>query len=416
MDFEFFFLLGTIIITFYMAWNVGANDVANAMGTSVGSKVLTIKQAVIIAAIFEFAGAVLVGSHVSDTIRQGIVNPNIFVNSPDLLIIGMFSALTAAALWLHLATFFGMPVSTTHSIVGAVIGFGLIHAGAGAINWKITIEIILSWFISPLFGGILAYMMFSYINRKVLNVDDAIPAAIKLAPKMIFLVIFILVLSFIYKGLKNLHLNLTFYNASLIAGAVALVSSIIASYFLKHLKNKGNVSEFDFVERIFKYLQILTACYIAFAHGANDVANAIGPAAAVFSTIQTYSVSVKDAIDVPFMLLILGGIGIVVGISTYGYKVIETIGKKITEMTPSRGFSATFGAATTVLVCSRLKLPVSTTHILVGAVVGVGLARGIGALNLNILKNIVSSWVITLPLSAGLSMLIFKVLCRIFIH
>lgn len=413
MSFESFFFFGTIIVALYMAWTVGANDVANAMGTSVGSKALTFKKAIIVAAIFEFLGSVLVGSHVSETIKSEIIKPEIFANQPQLLIIGMFSALIAAALWLHLATFLGMPVSTTHSIVGAVLGFGLIYKGVGAVEWGKTTEIFLSWVVSPLCGGVLAYLTFSYINKKVLNVDDAIPATIKLAPKMIFIVITILVLSFIYKGLKNLHLNLPFPEALGVAIVIGVIVSIIGGYLIRRMNERTKIPEYEFVEQIFKYLQIMTACYIAFAHGANDVANAIGPAAAVVSLLHTKSVQMS--VGVPLWLLILGGFGIILGITMYGYKVIVTIGGNITAMTPSRGFSATFATATTVLVCSKMGLPISTTHTIVGAVIGVGFARGISALNLNIIKNIIFSWIITLPLTAVISLGLFQSFKWIFI-
>lgn len=413
MSFEYFIFFGTIIFGLYMAWNVGANDVANAMGTSVGSKALTFKQAIILAAIFEFAGSVLVGSHVTQTIKSEIVKPSIFKDFPNLLLIGMFSALIATSLWLHLATFLGMPVSTSHSIVGAVIGFGLIYKGFDAISWGKTIEIFLSWLISPLFGAALAFLMFKYINKKVLEVDDAIPAAIRIFPKLIFLVITILVLSFLYKGLENLHLNLSLKYALPFAILIGLIGARIGNLIIHHINQKTNIPEYDFVENIFKYLQILTACYVAFAHGANDVANAIGPVAAVVSIFKTHSVEMQ--VGVPFWLLVFGGIGIIFGLATYGYNVIKTIGSKITEMTSSRGFAAQFSTATTVLICSKMGLPISTTHTIVGAVIGVGLARGISALDLNVIKNIILSWFVTLPFTSVLSIIIFEIIKYFFV-
>ena len=401
----------SIIAGFYMAWTIGANDVANAMGTSVGSGALTLKQAVIVAAIFEFAGAVLVGSHVTDTIRKGMVDPVIFTATPDVLMLGMLSALIASAIWLQMATHWGLPVSTTHSIVGAVVGFALIAVGTSAISWGKVSQIIASWVISPVMGGVIACTMFIFIRNRVLDRHHPIAAVKKYAPYLVFVLFAILTLSLVYKGLKNLKLDLPLSQALGVAIIVGLIASFIAHFFIGKIKNDGNQSlsaELATVEGAFRKLQIITACYMAFAHGANDVANAIGPLAAIFSISSTHVVSMQ--VPVPIWILVLGGTGIIIGLATWGYKVIETIGKKITEMTPSRGFSAEFGAATTVLVCSKMGLPISTTHTLVGAVVGVGMARGIASLNLNIIRNIAYSWIITLPVAGGLSILFYELL------
>ncbi|GBD92698.1 low-affinity inorganic phosphate transporter 1 [bacterium BMS3Abin05] len=394
-----------------MAMNIGGNDVANAMGTSVGSKALTFKQAVIVAAIFEFAGSVLVGSHVTNTIRKGIVNPLHFASSPEILLLGMLAALFSAALFLQLATALGLPVSTTHSIVGAVIGFSLIAKGFSSVDWTKFIQIFLSWIISPLAGASIAFLTFTLVRIKILDKVHPEKEAKKYAPFLIFLVFAILFLSFVYKGLKNLHLDLPFSTALGYSVIAAAILAVISSFFFRRMRANGR-NQADFVENIFKYLQIVTACYVAFAHGANDVANAIGPLAAIISILSTHSVVMK--VSVPFWILAFGGAGIVIGLILFGMNVIKTVGEKITEITPSRGFSAEFGAATTVLVFSRLGLPISTTHTLVGAVIGVGLARGIGSLNMLVIRDIVASWFITLPATAVLSMGIFEILRVLF--
>ncbi len=403
------FLIGVFAIGFYMAWNIGANDVANAMGTSVGSKTLTFRRAVILAAIFEFAGAVLVGTHVSETVRKGIVDPMHFADNPELLVLGMFAALLSSALWLNVATFFGQPVSTTHSIVGSICGMGII--AGGAVKWRMLSHIMASWLISPLASGVMAFLMFRFIARRIFAATEPGRAVEKHAPYFVVLVAFILTLSFIYKGLKNLHLYCPLHKALIIATGVSIVAGGVSYLLFKRIANHSRKripeDELAYVASHFKYLQIVTACYVAFAHGANDVANAVGPVAAVTEIYRTGEVAMK--VDVPIWILLMGGVGIVVGLATFGRRVIETIGTRITEITPSRGFSAEISAATTVLVCSKWGLPVSTTHALVGAVIGVGLARGITGLRIKTVRQILSSWTATVPITAGLTMLIFAV-------
>lgn len=404
--------IAAIIAGFYMAWNIGANDVANAMGTSVGSGALTLKQAVIVAAIFEFAGAFLVGSHVTDTIRKGMVDPAIFSNNPDLLMLGMLSALLAAAVWLQVATHLGLPVSTTHSIVGAVVGFALVAAGTAGINWGKVMQIVASWVISPVMGGLISCTVFIFVRNRILDSHHPIEAVKKYAPILIFMLFSILTLSMVYKGLKNLKLDLDLNESIWVALIVGLIAFTVGKYYLKSVGNSaqaGLTKELSVVEGVFRHLQIITACYMAFAHGANDVANAIGPVAAIFSITTTHVVLMQ--VEVPVWILLLGGVGIIIGLATWGYKVIETVGKKITEMTPSRGFCAEFGAATTVLVCSKMGLPISTTHTLVGSVIGVGMARGLASLDLRVVRNIVYSWFITLPVAGILSIIFYKILC-----
>ncbi len=407
MDIYFWILLIAFPLGLYMAWNIGANDVANAMGTSVGSGALSFKQAVVCAGIFEFLGAVLVGGHVTQTIRKGIINPETFVAMPEHLAMGMMAALLASGLWLHLASHFGLPVSTTHSIVGGVIGFGFIVTGPASVEWGKVGQIVISWVVSPVSGGLLSFLMFTFIRSKVLDSEHPVKALKRITPFLIFLVITILCISFAYKGLKNLHLDLPLPEALLVGSVVGVLAGLAGKLLIKKITETGD-QELDLrrVEKVFAMLQIMTACYVAFAHGANDVANAIGPLAAIYAIAQSGSVIMN--VSVPIWMLFLGGIGIVFGLATFGYKVIQTVGQKITEITPSRGFSAEFGAATTVLICSKMGLPISTTHTLVGAVIGVGLARGISALNLGIIRSIISSWVITIPFTAILSMVCYK--------
>lgn len=407
---------------FYMAWNIGANDVANAMGTSVGSKALTLQHAVLLAAILEFSGAFFFGSHVSDTIQNGIVDPFVFNDEPIFFVYGMLSALIAAGVWLHIASYYGWPVSTTHSIIGSLIGFGAIFGGVHAIQWENVSYIVASWLVSPLLGGIIAYFLFTLLNKSIFQTANPLESAKQLTPFLVFLVFSILSLIMLFKGLQNVNLSFSFGTAFGISLFVGCGAALISYYLVQQIKHPihagvaqgymmrtGNHAS---VEKIFGYLQIITACLMAFAHGANDVANAIGPLAAAISVVTTHSMA--GTASVPVWALALGGFGIVIGLATWGWRVIETIGRKITELTPSRGFAAEFGAATTVVLASRLGLPISTTHTLVGAVIGVGLARGIGALDLTMTRDIVISWMVTVPAGAILSVSIFYVLRAVF--
>ncbi len=394
---------------FLMAWGVGANDVANAMGTSVGSKALTIKQAIFIAMIFEFAGAYLAGGAVTGTIRKGIVDPAVFSDNPELMVYGMMSALLAAGIWLAVASWRGWPVSTTHSIVGAIVGFAAVGIGTDAVKWDKVISIVMSWVVSPVLSGMLAFFIFRSVYRFILNTDDPFGNAKRYVPVYMFLVGFMISMVTMLKGLSHVGLHLSFLQAvglsTLIGAGVMLVGAILLSR-IKIDKEADKTFRFASVEKVFAILMVFTACAMAFAHGSNDVANAIGPLAAVVSTVQNNGeILAKSAL--PGWILLLGGAGIVVGLATFGYKVMGTIGRKITELTPSRGFAAELAAATTVVIASGTGLPISTTHTLVGAVLGVGLARGISALNLRVIGNIVTSWIITLPAGAILSILFF---------
>ncbi|MEC7839233.1 MAG: inorganic phosphate transporter [Chlamydiota bacterium] len=456
----------------YMAWNIGANDVANAIGTSVGSGALKLSTAVLIAAVFEFSGAFFFGSHVTDMVQEGIVNPEVFTNDPRIFVFGMLSALIAAGVWLQFASYFGWPVSTTHSIVGSIVGFGAIVGGVSSVYWDNVIYITFGWILSPLIGGFISYFIFTILRRRIFYAPCPVVAAKNLTPKIVFVFASTLGTALTFNGLKNLDLDLTFTESLFGGMGFGLLASIVSYFFInqiqtppgelkkepdyspeailslnkvrKHLKKvrketKGETAyrvsqlldrveelshetskhervgsvDYASVEKIFARLQVMSACSMAFAHGANDVANAIGPLSAAVSVILSGTVA-STSTPIPTWTLALGGIGIILGLVTWGWRVIETIGKKITELTPSRGFSAEFGAALTIVFASRLGLPISTTHTLVGSVLGVGLARGIEALNLNTTRDIVISWIITVPAGALISIVCFYILDGIF--
>lgn len=458
-----------LAIGFYMAWNIGANDVSNAMGTSVGSGALTLRRAVCVAAILEFSGAFFVGGNVSETMQRGLIDTTLFLHEPMTLVLGMCGALLGTGVWLQIASYCGWPVSTTHAIVGSILGFGGIIGGVEAIQWEETASIAASWVISPFLSAAVSYAIFSVLQRKILYAMNPTEATRRILPFMVFMVLSTFTMSLIFNGLQNINLYLSIPQAIgisfligitgfaltyvlvrriKIAGEPAQVSSrylpqtvVSLEKAIKHLQRVhvnsfdetharisevlGEVkalstklrketcfaeraSEYRFVEKMFSYLQILSACFIAFAHGANDVANAIGPVAAVLDVIKNGAISESSLI--PSWLLVFGGVGIVIGLATWGWRVIETIGKKITELTPTRGFCAEFGAAITILIASKAGLPISTTHCLVGAVLGVGLARGIRALNLGMIRDVILSWVITIPASALMSILFFYLL------
>ena len=391
----------------------GANDFANSFGTSIGSGAINIRQAVLIAIFSTLIGAVLVGGHVTNTIRKGIVEPGSFDAEPALLILGLLAALIGSGLFLQFATHFGLPVSTTHAIVGAILGFGLISLGFNAIRWGSLGNIAMSWVLSPVGGGIVAYTTFRVIRSKVLEKRNPERAAITMIPVFVGLTAGVVFLAMIYKGLKNLHLDLPYYQAIPTAIVLGLVAGVIVRLRMPALVERPRRIQLVFVESRFKFLQVITAGYVAFAHGANDVANGIGPLAGIWTIYHKGLVGLKTA--VPLWILLLGGVGIVSGLAVFGKHVIETVGKKITSITPSRGFSAEFAAATVVLVFSKLGMPVSTTHTLVGAVIGVGLARGIGAIDLRVVKNILTSWIITIPAAATASAITFIILKAIFL-
>jgi PiT family inorganic phosphate transporter len=392
-------------LALYMAWAIGANDVANAMGTSVGSGALTVWGAILVAGIFEFCGAFFAGGHVTDTVRKGMLDLSMI--DRDQLVYGMLASLASAGTLLIGASRFGLPVSTTHSIVGAIVGFGAVAIGLDAVKWGKIMQIVLSWLTSPLLAGIIAFFIFQITRFKVLDTKDPVAQIRKLGPVFFFFVFFIIGLVTLFKGLKPLKLDLDLSQALIGSVALGVVGAGLGIFFIRRVQ-LGPVDErhrFSQVERIFVVLQILTACAIAFAHGSNDVANSIGPLAAVAHAVQGMDLGSKAPVE-PWMLAI-GGIGIVVGLGTWGYRVMETVGKRITELTPSRGFAAQLSAATTIVLASRMGIPISTTHTLVGAVLGVGLARGIGALDLRVVGKIIASWVATLPIAALLSIFFY---------
>jgi phosphate/sulfate permease len=458
----------------YLAWNIGANDVANAMGTSVGSGALTLKQAVCIAAILEFSGALFFGSHVSETIQNGIIDAAVFKNSL-LVVFGMLSALISAGIWLQIASYYGWPVSTTHSIVGSLVGFGVAVGGVEAVYWDNVLFIATSWVLSPLLGGLLSFALFTFLRRRIFYAPDPVAATKKLTPPIIFFVIFTLSFITLYKGITHIHFHPNLMQSLSLSLLAAAGCSFVSLFCLnraaplqaklkaeracnpeiaaqiekarRHLIQAQHAShgavdyqiadlleemqrlsswlkirdeagqqnaEYAFVEKVFGYLQVISACLMAFAHGANDVANAIGPLSAAVA-ILTQGAIVAHA-EVPTWALCLGGIGIVIGLATWGWRVIETIGKKITELTPTRGFSAEFGAAATILLASRLGMPISTTHTLVGAVIGVGMARGIEALDLRTMRHIVISWIVTVPAGALIAIALYYPIQALFSH
>lgn len=463
-------LLILILLTgFYMAWNIGANDVANAMGTSVGSGALTLKRAVIIASVLEFSGAFFFGSHVSKTIQSGIVNPEIFTQNPLILVFGMLAALGASGIWLQIASYYGWPVSTTHSIVGALIGFGIVAGGVQAVYWQNVAFIVSSWILSPILGGIFAYYIFVFLRKKIFYTLNPVLAARRLTPSIVFVVIatlmFILLsesLSTTFTALEKggLILSVSLFGAfigyllvrrisfdtsqeipqifpadilvslqkakkhldkvnTLSEGELNYHSAVLSSEvngMIQTIRQKKEAaishSEYLKVEKIFGFLQIMSACMMAFAHGANDVANAIGPLSAAVAVLTTGLYAVEA--PVPTWALALGGVGIVVGLATWGWRVIETIGKKITELTPSRGFAAEFAAAATIVLASRFGMPISTTHTLVGAVIGVGFARGLEAVNLRTTRDIFISWIVTVPIGSLIAIALFYIIQAVF--
>jgi len=419
----FWVIMGAIVVLgLYMAWTVGANDAANSMANAVGSRAISLKWAVVLCCICELAGAVLVGTHVTDTIREGIVNPAVLgdlcglpeADAAALFAVGMAAALLASALWLHLATWFGMPVSTTHAIVGGVAGFGIVAGGWSAVQWGRMVGIVASWFISPVAGGIMGFVLFKVTHRLVLANDRPARAAIGFMPFIVFFSVSVVAISTFYKGLAHLIKGVAWLsgtNGILVGIGIGVVAAVVSRLLiaprLRPYESAPLPQQLERVERVFSPLVVITACTIAFAHGANDVANAVGPLAAVADIMQSGTLKLKDY--VPLWVLGLGGVGIVLGVSTFGYRVMRTMGEEITQLTPSRGVCAAVAACTTVLVCTKMGLPISTTHTAVGAIVGIGLARGLAAVNRNVLKNVFTSWLITVPASAVLAVVLFLI-------
>ena len=408
MEAEVIYIILAALFGIFMAWGIGANDVANAMATSVGSKALTIKQAILVAAVFEFLGAVLAGGAVTDTVRKGIVDTDPLEGSPELLVYGMLAALLAAGTWLFIASRNGWPVSTTHSIVGAIVGFAAVGIGIDAVQWGQVGTIVISWVASPLTAGFIAYLIYLSVQRLILRQENPLEKAKRYVPVYIFFAAFTITLMTILKGLKHVGLDLNLRDSYFLAISIAVGIALIGAVAIQRItpdKKADKSQHFYTVERVFGVLMIVTACGMAFAHGSNDVANAIGPIAAVISVAQTGEISAMSAL--PIWVLVLGGGGIVIGLATYGRRVIATVGNKITQLTPSRGFAAELAAATTIVIASGTGMPISTTHTLVGAVLGVGLARGIEAIDLRVVGRIFISWVVTIPAGALLAIVFF---------
>jgi len=405
-----------IIFGTFMAWGIGANDVANAMGTSVGSGAVTIKQAIIIAVIFEFAGAILAGGEVTATIRKGILDAALFTNEPHLLVYGMLASLLAAGMWLLIASSFGWPVSTTHSIVGAIVGFGAVGVGVDAVAWSKVFRIVISWIASPILAGVISFILFRSLQNLIIDTKHPFDNAKKYVPYYMFLVGFIVSLVTIFKGLKHVGVSFDTFTSYSLSIGVGLLVAIIGTFLIRNIHLDPDENK-DFyyasMERVFGVLMIITAAAMAFAHGSNDVANAIGPLAAIYSVVDSGGlIGAKSSL--PIWVLLVGGTGIVIGLITYGHKVIATIGTGITQLTPSRGFAATLAAAATVVIASGTGIPVSTTQVLVGAVLGVGLARGMAALDTRVINKIFLSWIVTLPAGAFMSILFFFALKGVF--
>ena len=408
MEAELIYIGLAALFGIFMAWGIGANDVANAMATSVGSKALTIKQAILVAAIFEFLGAVLAGGAVTSTIRKGIVDTGLMSDEPVLLVYGMLSALLAAGTWLLVASKKGWPVSTTHSIIGAIVGFAAVGIGIEAVQWGQVGTIVMSWVVSPLTAGFIAFCIYQTVQVLVLRHDNPLERAKQWVPVYMFLAAFTITLVTILKGLKHIGLDISTRDSYLMAAGVATLIALIGAYFIRKIEPDPKAEKdqhYITVERVFGILMIITACAMAFAHGSNDVANAIGPLAAVVSVAQSGMIAAQSAL--PIWILVIGGIGIVFGLATFGRHVIATVGTKITHLTPSRGFAAELAAATTIVIASGTGIPISTTHTLVGAVLGVGLARGIEAIDLRVVTNIFVSWVVTIPAGAILAIVFF---------
>lgn len=415
IDYTTVYTLLACAIGLWMTWGIGANDLANIMSTAMGSRAISVRQAMFIAIVFEIAGAFLGGNEVSETIRGGIIDSNAIASS-QLFIFAMLSVLIAGAVWITLASFLGMPVSITNAIVGALVGVGAIMLGIHAIHWQKVGYIAISWISSPTIAGVIGFLLFNSIRRFILGADNPLHAAKLYVPIYLCLVGIILAMMTTLKGLNHFHIQLNFMQKMWVVLGTATVVVILGLFAMKQLGIRTKLNrhtQFVYIEGMFSVLMAFTACAMVFAHGSNDVAIAVGPVAGVLSLVH------KDT----FMhghwmlssIMLFGCLGVILGLFMYGRKVIETVGTAITILTPSRAFAATLAAASTVVVSTGTGIPVSATQTLVGAVFGVGLARGIDALNLNVIRNIFMSWIVTIPAAAGLATLFFYVLKQIFI-
>lgn len=414
MDVTTIILVCSVVAGFLMAFSLGANDVANSMASAVGSKAISIRQAVVIAAVLNFVGSVFLGSHVAATIATGIVDSSKIADY-NLLMLGMFSALLSSGLWVLIATFTGLPVSSTHSIVGGIIGMGLVIGGPEVVEWGVLLGIFGAWIVSPFFGAIIAYLVFTHIRETILYKRDMLSGAKRWIPFWLSLTLILIVLSFMFKTPMGKKLHFTWVHGAAVAVMISAFFIGLNKFLwpiLFHSKNKQDGKPAEQVEEVFRRMQMGTACYVALSQGANDVANAIGPVAAIYILATQYNL--LSNVEVPLWLLLMGGCGIALGIMMLGHKVMGTVGERITKMNNSRGFAVAFGSATTVLMASNLGLPVSTTHAAVGSVVGVGLARGFAAVDFRVLGKIVLYWVLTIPIAAISCVIIFSLLRLIF--
>lgn len=412
MDFSILYLFSAIVLCFLMTWGVGANDLANVMSTTMGSKAVTVKQAMLIAIIFEFAGAFLGGNGVTETMRDGIINTSQLSGQPLILIEGMLGVLLACTIWMNLASYIGVPVSITNALVGSMVGFGALVLGPEAVHWHLVSHIAISWVTSPMISGITAYILFISIQQTIFVQSNPLAKAKLYIPIYLFLVGSILSFITVFKGLNHFDIHLNFKQDLAVTLATSIIITIIGMIFIRRIPESPRIrrrERFIQVEKYFAVLMAMTACAMAFAHGSNDVALAVGPLTIIHSLVM-HSHQVFDANNYPSWIILLGCVGVVTGLLMYGRKVIETVGSAITALTPSRAFAATLAAATTVVVATSTGIPVSATQTLVGAVLGVGLARGIGALNLIVIRNIFMSWILTLPAASILTILSYKLL------
>lgn len=412
MDYSLILLVTAIALCFFMTWGVGANDLANVMSTTMGSKAVTVKQAMIIAVIFEFAGAFLGGEGVTETMRDGIINSSELVHQPLVMIEGMLSVLLACTIWMNLASFLGVPISITNALVGSMVGFGSLVLGSKAVHWGQVSHIAIGWITSPLIAGITSYLLFQSIQQTIFVKNNPLQRAKYYIPIYLFLVGTILSFITVFKGLKHFGIQFNLTQNITITLLSSLLITAIGLFFINRIPEVPKIrrrERFLQVEKYFAVLMALTACAMVFAHGSNDIALAVGPLSVIYSLVIDPQQSLS-AYNYPAWIILLGCVGAISGLLIYGRKVIETVGSAITALTPSRAFAATLAAATTVVVATSTGIPVSATQTLVGAVLGVGLARGIGALNLIVIRNIFMSWILTLPAASLLTILIYKLL------
>ncbi|MHB1947966.1 MAG: inorganic phosphate transporter [Gammaproteobacteria bacterium] len=410
MEYSLIFIIIACSIGFLMTWGIGANDLANIMSPAMGSKAISVRQAIFIAVIFEIAGAFIGGSQVTETIRGGIIDTQLLADTPQLLVYGMLSVLFAGAVWINLASYLGMPVSITNAVIGALVGVGAIALGLQAVHWQTVGYIAISWISSPTLAGVAAFLLFISIKRTILGAEVPFDAAKRYIPIYLFAVGIVLAMMTVLKGLKHfsIHLNLLSTISAVLGTAILVL--VIGMLAMTRIFAKGHLdrhAQFTHIEGMFSVLMAFTACAMVFAHGSNDVAIAVGPIAGIMGLVTVPGTVALQGANIINSMMFFGCVGVILGLFMYGRKVIATVGHSITILTPSRAFAATLAASSTVVVSTSTGIPVSATQTLVGAVFGVGLARGIDALNLNVIRNIFLSWIITIPVAAGLATIFF---------